>query len=663
VTRKDLESLPGGDAQPLQYALAAQPGFVTDTFGFGMHVRGSDGAIQYLLDGVPLRAAPLGQFGAAGGFIPRRLVESMQVITGGYAAEYGAGLGAVVDITTRRAVETPMADIQTAFGTYSMVDLAVDYSQRIGPVGLLAGANFHRDDRGIDPPAVSPILHDATTGGSAFVRADHEVGSRGRLQLLASVDQRRFQIPIDPTLVPLSEAPPGAARGVDQYGNVPPPFVPYDANPIEDERTLLVMAPFTDREDGMELHVAPFFRESFSRLSCDPVGTLGPSADRGSTCSDVRRDELHAGGLLDVAWKGGEAHSWKSGMLVDLSDSRVDFASYTRLDSDPLAGPNSAKTVFGSDATHVALAGAYLQDRIAIGRLALVPGIRLDIERFDVGEGGDRSRLLVGPGVRLGASYSITPDLVVHGFAGYLWQPPSTLDGPVAARVLGLAPAGQPVSPDIQAEKDWTAEIGVSDRVAKPVTVTLTAWGRLADDQLDRVNVGSTNLVASYNFERGRALGTEASARLHAGSILDAFGNFGWQVAQGKGVSSERYLFTASELSVGGWVMLDHVQTWTANVGLDLHDERGDGHVSALVNYGSGMRTDPNSDQSVPEHTTLDITLRRRLRFGRTCPEIAIDVFNVFNDIYAYRIGTGYIGSAYGPLRRVDLRILVALGD
>ncbi len=28
VNRRDLESLPGGDAQPLQYALAAQPGLV-----------------------------------------------------------------------------------------------------------------------------------------------------------------------------------------------------------------------------------------------------------------------------------------------------------------------------------------------------------------------------------------------------------------------------------------------------------------------------------------------------------------------------------------------------------------------------------------------------------------------------------------------------------
>ena len=46
----------------------------------------------------------------------------------------------------------------------------------------------------------------------------------------------------------------------------------------------------------------------------------------------------------------------------------------------------------------------------------------------------------------------------------------------------------------------------------------------------------------------------------------------GWQIAQGQGVASERYLFTPQELAFTGWETLDHVQTWTANVGFDVHD-------------------------------------------------------------------------------------------
>jgi hypothetical protein len=60
LTRKEIESLPGGDTQPLSNALATQPGIVNDTFGFGVHTRGADGNVAYVIDGIPLFTVPLG---------------------------------------------------------------------------------------------------------------------------------------------------------------------------------------------------------------------------------------------------------------------------------------------------------------------------------------------------------------------------------------------------------------------------------------------------------------------------------------------------------------------------------------------------------------------------------------------------------------------------
>jgi hypothetical protein len=108
------------------------------------------------------------------------------------------------------------------------------------------------------------------------------------------------------------------------------------------------------------------------------------------------------------------------------------------------------------------------------------------------------------------------------------------------------------------------------------------------------------------------------------------------------------------------WVMLDHVQTWTANLGIDLHDTPASTHVSVVLNYGSGMRTGADSDKTVPSHVIVDLTIRHRFDiFSHLRPEIAVDVLNLFNEVYAYRIGTGYVGSAYGPLRRVFVRLSV----
>jgi outer membrane cobalamin receptor len=263
-----------------------------------------------------------------------------------------------------------------------------------------------------------------------------------------------------------------------------------------------------------------------------------------------------------------------------------------------------------------------------------------------------------GPSGRVGVSYAFTDELVLHAFGGYLWQPPPELDGAVAARILVPSLAGQAVPVDLKPETDWAGEVGIAGRIARRVSWGTTGWGRYAYDQLDRQNVGTTNLIASYNYARGRAIGAEAWSNFAFVRVLDGFVNGGWQVAQGRGVDSERYLFTAAELANTGWGTLDHAQTWTANVGFDLHDERGKTHFSGLMRYGSGLRTGPTVQLHVPEHTTLDLTLRHH--FDVPLPsEVAFDVMNVFDDVYAYRIATGFVGSAYAPLRRADVRLKV----
>jgi outer membrane receptor for ferric coprogen and ferric-rhodotorulic acid len=73
------------------------------------------------------------------------------------------------------------------------------------------------------------------------------------------------------------------------------------------------------------------------------------------------------------------------------------------------------------------------------------------------------------------------------------------------------------------------------------------------------------------------------------------------------------------------------------------------------------LRTGPDNNETVPGHSVWNVTLRHRFAF-RMRPELAIDVFNVFDEAYAIRIGNGFVGSAYGALREVDLRLTVPFG-
>ena len=305
---------------------------------------------------------------------------------------------------------------------------------------------------------MSPILHDAMTTGNAFARVDY-ADRHEHLELIALYSQTRYQIPIDPRFCRFPRPRGARGRGSDVLGNLPTPFVPYDANPLEDERDLFAAVSYISRDAESRLQVTPFVRESYSRLSCDPAGSLGP--DGGPTHLQRRRARRHPPGRprrfeLDRR----EEPRLESRPVADIAFSHVDYTSYTRDNASPNGGPDRSLTLSGHDDTTVLLAGAYLQAGSPPGQVDHLPGDTSRRRDATFGSGGDASLLLVGPSARLGVSYSLTTSLDAHAYAGYIWQLPNTIDGPVAARILGLSLRRKTSPTDLKAEKDWTGELG-----------------------------------------------------------------------------------------------------------------------------------------------------------------------------------------------------------
>ncbi len=660
ISRKELQSLPGGDSQTLTQILLTQPGFAPDTFGPDgvMHVRGAEKGVLYVVDGVPLPGGLAGQFADV---LPTGLVQGLRMFTGGIPVEYGPNTGGAIAVTSRRGTGEPQGEAQIVYGTYQRVQPSAWYSQAFGKVDVFLEGSFLSTDRGLDAPAASPILHDALKAGDAFARIDYRPDDHDRIELLARYSQHDFQIPIDPTLQPLSAGPPGAMRGPDSYGNSPPPFVPYGANPTEMERDVFAAISYSHIfSNGGSLQLAPYVRSSYGDLNCDPAGSLGATADPGSICSNVTRRLLHEGQSATFAWTTGQNQRWKAGVVLDDAQSSVGYTQFTRDDASPSGGPNPALTVPGHDDTNILLGGVFLQDEITLGRVKIFPGVRADLQNATFRGENEPNLLLAGPSARLGFSYALSPDVTLHAFVGYMWQPPSAVDAAVAARVLGLV--GQAIAPDVKAQTDEYGEIGVAYRVPRRLAGTLTAYGRYSQDQLDVQTVGSTNLIEDYNYTRGRAVGAEIALRGTLNEYLEGFGNASWNIAQGQGIDSARYLFAPQLLAYQGWQILDHVQAYTANLGVDVHDASEQTHLAVLFQYGSGLRTGADNNQTVPGHTTWNLTLRHRFDFALH-PELALDVFNVFDTVYAIRIANGFVGSAYGPLRQVDVRVKIPFGS
>jgi len=645
VTRQTLAELPGSEDRPVTDVVSTQPGFVADALG-NIYARGNHGNVQYQVDGVPVPDSVGSLFAAS---IPVRLIQSLDIYTGGMPAEFGDRLGGVVQIATRAAGDAPEGAAQVRYGSFDSVEPGVNYARKLSDRwGMFAGGSFLYSERALDPPSIDPILHDTGYSGRVFGRVDYQPCDVNHYELFVTYAHNHFQVPIDPSAVPFDPAMP---RPVDQYGNEAPAYVPHDTNSTETEDELFTAMSFVHKLDDGQLQVAPIYKLSRGYLFGDAPHALGPLSDPDATASNVLRFAQHFGGIGSYTRKLG-SHLIKTGAQVDYVHGTDDFTEYTRA-----TGGGIADAIPGSDHTDAVASGAYVQDHMTLGKLAVDVGIRFDELHVILEQQKANDSYGVSP--RLGGSYSFTKDTVVHAFTGILWQPPQPLDATSAARALGVVPPGQPITYDLEPETDVYAETGIATRLVSELRGGLNAWGRLAWNQLDDTAIGSTSLLSNYNFERGRAGGVEASLDLRVGPWLSAFANTSLGFAQGQSISSAKYLFTPEDLANHAWQTLDHAQTWTANGGATIRDRRFT--ATALAQYGSGLRTGPANNQHVPGHVRVDVSTQYTFETGGYPVRVGVDIINLFDAHYAYRIANGFVGSSYGAPRSVYLTLSLPL--
>jgi hypothetical protein len=646
VGRQQLAELPGAEDRPITQVMATQPGFVEDALG-QVYVRGQHGNIQYQVDGIPVPDSVGSMFAAS---IPVRLIQALEMITGGAPAEYGYRLGAVVNMITRSAGEQPEGNVSVRYGSYNTVQPAAVYSTKLDDkAGLVLGGSFDYSQRALDAPSIDPILHDTGFRGRAFTRIDYQPCECNRYELFAMYAHNHFQVPIDPTATPFD---PNRSRPVDKFGNEAPAFVPHNTDARELEHEAFGALSFIHKLEHGQLQIAPIYKLSYGSLTGDAEHALGPGADPGTTASDVKRIAQHAGGIATYSWQSG-SHLVKTGLQTDFLHGSTFFTLYERDDTTATI----ARRTSGHDRTDALLSGVFVQDHISLGALSLDVGVRGDNLHVMLQDGATNDSFGASP--RLGASYAFTKNMIGHAFAGVLWLPPSPLDAASAARALGVVPADQPVVYDLKPETDLYSELGIIGRVSKHLRGGLTGWGRYAYNQLDDTSIGSTSLDSNYNFERGRAAGLEASLELRVGPWLSAFANGSFGFAQGRGIASAKFLFSPDDLADHSWQTLDHAQTLTGNAGLTVREGRFT--ATALAAYGSGLRTGPSNDQHVPAHVTVDLATQYTFVAREYPIRLGVEVENLFDDHYAFRIGNGFVGSSFGAPRTVFVSLSVPL--
>jgi outer membrane cobalamin receptor len=643
-----IDALPLGEDRPIDQAIATAPGLVQDGLGTVIPRGRFVASVQYRLDGVPVPES-VGNLLLQS--IPLRLVESLELYTGGMPAELGNRLGAVVDITTRAARATPDGAVQLRYGSYDTVEPSATYARRLGCVGVSVGGSFFSSQRALDPPAITPLVHDAGYRGNAFLRLDLTPRPRDRLELIALYIYNRYQIPIDPTVRPGDPSQPALGRLPDAYGNEPPPFVPRDTDATEREQEAFVAVSwFHSFGERGDLQLSPYYKLSRGQLDGDPAHALGATADPGATATSVGRLGQHAGAVAHYTLARG-AHALKAGLELDGLVGQIAYNAWHRL--DPGGGIDPTKTMSGYDTLGALRYDGYVQHRWEHGRFTLTSGLRFDAYHLVLPGGASDDEGGVSP--RLGLSFFLARRLAARVAVGMTWQPPPLLDAASAARLHG---DGDGVSFDLKPETGAYGELGVDVMAARWIRFGVTGWGRLAWNQLDDNVLGDSGLVGYYNYARGRALGVDGTLQVVVGP-LTSFANVEWEIAQGQEIISSKYLFDAAELVSNAWETLDESQAWTANLGATVR--AGAGMATLLANYGSGLRTGDMNTQHVPGHLRVDLTLAWSFDEFPLRPRLAVDIVNLFDARYAYRLANGLFGSTWAPPRELFVRVAVPL--
>ncbi|HLJ53876.1 MAG TPA: TonB-dependent receptor [Chthonomonadaceae bacterium] len=220
-----IQSIPSnaGNPQSLTQVLKSTPGLVQDSVNQA-HPRGEHSSTSIYIDGFALAGVLQGR---GGPIISPDVIQTLDVLTGGYAPEYGGELAAVLNINLKAGSIRPVNNLLLQggeFGTlYGNFSASGQFGPAIGPketagnqarrFGYFLNVNGRSTDNALEPP--QPDNQSAHNHGEAqtyFGNFTANLGSRDNLSLTVNEAPAYTQI-ANRTGLPDSFAPFGQGYG------------------------------------------------------------------------------------------------------------------------------------------------------------------------------------------------------------------------------------------------------------------------------------------------------------------------------------------------------------------------------------------------------------------------------------------------------------------
>ena len=692
-TKSDLQTFTNKTSGNASALTQGQSGVASDSNG-QQHIRGEHADIAFVVDGVPL---PDTLSGRQGSVVAPSTIESLDILTGGFAPEFGGQTAAVLNISTVPGVKKAASNLTFQGGGYS------SYNSNFAAAGPLSSkgsytfnVNTTRSENALEPQQPdNQTAHNSGHDESYFAKFGLSPSARDSLSLTLSHAPSFLNLS---NRTGLSSRYASAGQGYGFLGlrdaDGTRPDVTDETRNALGAQTLVLPSQQTDNQDIYQNELNEFatltYRREINRkdtlqvagvllhssqnvqnnspgidlqnLPVDSSIEYNPSAKRNVYHAQINaslaaRRGLHEFkvGYLNDGQHGDEAYQLIPGSLLALNELaslspslapsgavQMDAENNPVLDvnGNPIYTPNAGAT---SPTLRVHRSGfyeaAYLQDTWTPGHLTANYGVRYDRYR----QGQNLHQPIIDNkyfSPRLNLSYALNPLTRLRLSYNKLMNVPPLAQGAVV---------GQPIQPETLGQYDASIE----RQVAPGQSAKIAYYYKEINNQVDTgllIPGSQIGLYSAVNLQYGGVHGIETSYDFspRGGVGWDGFVNYTYSIAKPNGVDN-----------TGAPVPLfnDHDQRHTVGAGL-AYLWKGGGTAAVTVNYGSGLASSPipPSDRRIPR-SQVDLRLATSPHaFGKR-GGLGLDVTNLFDTRSVINFQSAFSGTRFQQGRRILLSL------
>ena len=535
VSKEQIGALPA--ARRTQLADIITP-FVSSAVGGHdnlAHLRGNELSLNTFLNGVSFFDNPHQLF--TPGLSPD-IIQSVNVITGGFPAEFGNRFGGILDIVTRSGFDANgHGGATVGAGTFLRNNIAFDYGGNTRNFGYFFYGQGFESRRFLNTPEAK-LFHDKGYGARSFAQFDYRRGKTDAFKLLLSGDGTNFELP---------NTREDDLRGRDFFQR-------------NREQTAVL---------SWEHNFSPTSLLSTSLYERFVSGRLLPTNDPFSIQANGIRNDVTYGIKSDYSLFLGSRHAIKAGIDLTRLRLREDFSFDPRDNVIELESFNFRGRKTGGQAS------AYFQDQYKpFKNFTANLGLRYD--QYSLVTNGHA----FSP--RINLAYALNRGRTVLRFAYNRYFAPPPIENLLLSARLGF----EGRSPQISRSHHF--EGGVSQSIREKLVIRLTGYWRTDKNSFETTELANVRIFAPTTFARGKAYGIEFSSQLAEIKPLGISGYFSYTAQRAFQTGPVSGGFTTENGGSTETVAPAFDQIHTAVAGLTYREHRSGFFASAAFEYGSG---------------------------------------------------------------------------